>query len=535
METIFVSQDLWDVVEEEYEERPSPKNASWSDDKEKAYKENVKKNATALRFIQQGVSKAIYPRIFGVKKAKDAWEILKTEFQGSSKVISIKLQSLWSQFENLAMKEGEQVKDFFSRVTEIGNQIKSCGDEVPEKKVVEKILRSLPQKFEHVVAVIEETKDLTKLSQYELMGSLEAHEQRVNRYNNQPLENVFQAKMNIRSSNPQQGRWDSFRGQPSNRGHGRHSGNRGRGRGRGERRQGNQNIFEELNKNYSSHVELGDGNHVKIEGKGVVAVHTSEGEHIVTVLQTPNNLFPLNMKSFQPAAFSSKSPDDSYLWHLRYGHLNIKGLQLLKQKNMVVGLPEIKIDNEVCEGCIYGKMHHLPFPKTAWRSQAPLELVHADICGPTRTPSLGNKRYFLLFVDDYTRMIWIYFLDQKSEAFVKFLHFKALVENQSGHKLKTLRTDRGGEFIYKPFLNYCEEQGIHRQLTIRHTPQQNGVAERKNRTIVEMARSMLKGKGLPNNFWAEAVSSAVYILNRSPTKAVRDRTPFEAWHGRKPV
>jgi hypothetical protein len=155
-------------------------------------------------------------------------------------VISIKLQSLWSQFENLAMKEGEQVKDFFSRVTGIGNQIKSCGDEIPEKKVVEKILRSLPQKFEHVVAVIEETKDLTKLTQYELMGSLEAHEQRVNRYNNQPLENVFQAKMNIRSSNPQQeGRWDSFRGQSSNRGHGRNSGNRGRG----ERRQGNSNSY----------------------------------------------------------------------------------------------------------------------------------------------------------------------------------------------------------------------------------------------------------------------------------------------------
>ena len=259
------------------------------------------------------------------------------------------------------------------------------------------------------------------------------------------------------------------------------------------------------------------------------------GEHIVTVLQTPNNLFPLDMKSFQPAAFSSKSTDDSYLWHLRYGHLNNKGLQLLKQKNMVVGLPEIKTDNAVCEGCIYGKMHRLLFPKTAWRSQAPLELVHSDICGPTRTPSLGNKRYFLLFVDDYTRMIWIYFLDKKSEAFTKFLHFKALVENQSGCKLKTLRTDRGGEFIYKPFLNYCKEQGINRQLTIRHTPQQNGVAERKNRTIVEMARSMLKGKELPNSFWAEAVSSVVYILNQSPTKAVRDKTPFEAWHGRKPV
>ncbi len=94
--------------------------------------------------------------------------------------------------------------------------------------------------------------------------------------------------------------------------------------------------------------------------------------------------------------------------------------------------------------------------------------------------------------------MWIYFLDQKSEAFTFFLQFKALVERQSGYQMKTLRTDRGGEFIYKPFLQYCKENGIQRQLTVRRTPQQNGVAERKNPTIEEMARSMLKGKGLPN-------------------------------------
>ena len=210
------------------------------------------------------------------------------------------------------------------------------------------------------------------------------------------------------------------------------------------------------------------------------------------------------------------------------------GLKLLKDKNMVLGLPPIAKLNQVCEGCIYGKMHRLPFPKTAWRAQAPLELVHADICGPTRTPSLNDNRYFLLFVDDYTRMMWVYFLKQKSEAFNVFLQFKAFAEKQSGSKMKTLKTDRGGKFIYGPFQKYCKGQGIQRQLTVRHTPQQNGVAKRKNRTIVEMARSMLKWKGLSNNFWAEAVNTAVYILNRSPTKAILNKTPYQAWHGQKP-
>ena len=131
-------------------------------------------------------------------------------------------------------------------------------------------------------------------------------------------------------------------------------------------------------------------------------------------------------------------------------------------------------------------------------------------------------------------MIWVYFLSQKSEAFSIFIQFKALAQKQSGKELKILRTDRGGEFTSNQFSAYCKEKGIRRQLTVRHTPQQNDVAERKNRTIVEMARSMLKGKGLPNQYWAEAVSTAVYILNRSPTKAVRDKTPYKAWHGRKP-
>lgn len=182
-----------------------------------------------------------------------------------------------------------------------------------------------------------------------------------------------------------------------------------------------------------------------------------------------NNIFPLQMQSVHNMALKgvvdqkSEAIVQSFLWHLQYGHLNQKGLQLLKHKNMVAGLPQIKRETRICEGCIYGKMHRFPFPKTAWRASAPLELVHADICGPTRTPSLSNNRYFLLFIDDYTRMIW---LQKKSEAFSCFLQFQALVERQSGRQLKMLRTDRGGEFIYQPFLKYCKENGIKRQLTV---------------------------------------------------------------------
>ena len=181
--------------------------------------------------------------------------------------------------------------------------------------------------------------------------------------------------------------------------------------------------------------------------------------------------------------------DESQLWHLRYDHLNQKGLQLLKQKDMVRGLPQINQIEGVCEGCVYGKMHHLSFPKTSWRAKAPLGLVHADIYGPTRTPSLGNKRYFILFVDDYTRMVWLYFIQQKSDAFSKFLELKALVERQSGLKMKTLRTDRGGEFICQPFMNYCKKEGIQRQLTVSRSPQQTELMKEKTEPLLRWLES----------------------------------------------
>lgn len=151
-----------------------------------------------------------------------------------------------------------------------------------------------------------------------------------------------------------------------------------------------------------------------------------------------------------------------------------------------------------------------------------------------RTLSLNNNRYFLVFVDDYSRMTWVYFVKEKSEALSVFKKFKVSIEKQSGQPIKTLRTDRGGEFLSTEFNKFCEESGIQRQLTASYTPQQNEVAERKNRSLVEMGKCLLKAKNLPKSFWAEAIHTAVYILNRSPTAALEQKTPFEAWHGWKP-
>lgn len=208
---------------------------------------------------------------------------------------------------------------------------------------------------------------------------------------------------------------------------------------------------------------------------------------------------------------------------------------MLASKKMVKGLPHIDHPDEVCESCVLSKHHRSSFAKEVnWKAKRPLELVHTDVCGPITPMSTGQNRYFLTFIDDFSRKTWIYFLKRKSEVFNCFKDFKAIVEKQSGYMIRTVRSDQGGEYTANDFEAYCTQQGIRHQTTPAYTPQLNGVAERKNRTILDMARSLLKAKKLPKQYWAEAVSCAVYLLNRCPTRSLQSVTPEEAWSGHKP-
>ena len=152
-----------------------------------------------------------------------------------------------------------------------------------------------------------------------------------------------------------------------------------------------------------------------------------------------------------------------------------------------------------------------------------------------QTESIGGKRYFVTFIDDYSRCCSIYFLKYKSEVLEKFKEFAAITTNQSGQRIRTLRTDNGGEYVSEEFTTYLKLKGIHHQLTLPHSPQQNGVAETMNRTLIESARSMIAHAKLPNKYWAEAVATAAYIRNRTPTTAIKENViPYKKWYERKP-
>jgi transposase InsO family protein len=231
------------------------------------------------------------------------------------------------------------------------------------------------------------------------------------------------------------------------------------------------------------------------------------------------------------AAVAGSEDDDALLWHMWLGHMSERGMRELHKRNLLTGIKSCKLD--FCKYCIMGKQCRVRFKTVTHKTKGILDYVHSDIWGPVRTPSKGGAQYFMSFIDDYSRKAWVYFLKNKSEAFAKFKIWKAEVENQTGRKIKCLRTDNGTEYRDGDFLKFCEKHGIKRHFTVRKTPQQNEVVERLNRTITETARCLRLNVELPKIFWAETVDMACYIINRSPRVALDGKVTEEVWIGQE--
>jgi len=163
-----------------------------------------------------------------------------------------------------------------------------------------------------------------------------------------------------------------------------------------------------------------------------------------------------------------------------------------------------------------------------------MDIIHSDVCGPMAATSLSEYVYYVIFIDDYSRKCWIYFLKAKDEVLSKFKEFKAMIENHSEKSIKTLRSDNGGEFTSSEFNEICKKARIKRELTSPYNPQQNGVAERKNKTIMEAVKAMLHDQDLSMYLWAEAAQTTVFLQNMMPHRAVGNKTHEELFTGKKP-
>ncbi|KAK4385200.1 Retrovirus-related Pol polyprotein from transposon TNT 1-94 [Sesamum angolense] len=195
--------------------------------------------------------------------------------------------------------------------------------------------------------------------------------------------------------------------------------------------------------------------------------------------------------------------DNTKLWHMRLGHLSELGMTELYKRNLLHGVKSCKLD--FCKFCVLGKQTKVSFTIGKHKTEGILDYVHSDVWGPTREQSLGGSLYYTTFINDFSRKVWVYVLKQKSEVFAKFKLWKAEVENQTGRKIKYLRSDNGTEYTDSQFQKFCEEHGIHRHFSVR----------------------------LPKRFWVEAVSMACYLINRSPRASLGGNVAEEAWTGVK--
>ncbi|GJX80759.1 putative ribonuclease H-like domain-containing protein [Tanacetum coccineum] len=294
---------------------------------------------------------------------------------------------------------------------------------------------------------------------------------------------------------------------------------------------------------YLSYFKEFDGGYVAFGGGAYGGRITSKG-----TLKTDNldfeddNMYSFDMKNIVPkesltCLVAKATLDESMLWHRRLGHINFKNINKLVKDNLVRGLPTKRFENDqTCVACLKGKQHRASCKfKVLNLITKPLFMLHIDLFGPTFVSSLMHKKYCLVVTDDYSRFTWVFFLTTKDETSEILKNFIKEIENLVDKKVKIIRSDNGTEFKNKVMDDFCREKGIKREYSVARTPQQNGVAERRNRTLIEAARTMLADSKLPTTFWAEAVSTACYVQNRVLVVKPHNKTPYELFRGFKPA
>ncbi|GAU10148.1 hypothetical protein TSUD_420080, partial [Trifolium subterraneum] len=396
MVALLGAHDVWEIVDKGLV--ISENEGTLSQTQKDSLRDSRKRDKKALCLIYQGLDDDTFEKVSGAKTAKEAWEKLQTSYKGADQVKKVCLQTLRKESEALHMKEGELISDYFSRVLTVTNNLKRNGEKYDDVRIMEKVLRSLDPKFEHIVTVIEETKDLEAMTIEQLLGSLQAYEERKKK-----KEDIKEQLLKTRIDSPREehGRSNQIRGD-----------DRGRRRGRG----------------------FGDESKVAVKGKGNVLIRLKNGDHqfisnvyyvpnmksnilslgqllekgydiqlknnnlsirdhsnkfIAKVPMSRNRMFVLNIQNDVAQCPKMCHKEESWLWHLRFGHINFGGLELLSKKEMVRGLPYINHPNQVCERCLLGKQFKMSFPKeSSSRAQKPLELIHTDVWGPIKPRSL---------------------------------------------------------------------------------------------------------------------------------------------------
>ncbi|GAU37412.1 hypothetical protein TSUD_361170 [Trifolium subterraneum] len=498
MKVIFIVQEADEQVNTILD--PLPANAT--EQQRTTFREAQKKDSKALFLIHQCVDSKVFEKIADATTSKDAWDILQKSYGGDAKVKKVKLQALKRQFELLEMKNDEAVAEYFTRMETLTNQMKNCGSTLSEEEMVEKVLRTLTHKFDHIVVTIEQTRDLSEIKMEDLQSTLEAHELKHGERNH-GKEDEQALFVKFKKYQDEKKKWQNKKGS----------------------KKGKESVEE---KPESSKKE--GGQKTKKDKSTIQCYNCNKYGHYASECKAPKKKKRQNTEEeANVAQDGSTSEDDvsflvtftdetaeSMVWYFYTGCSNhmTGNKSILTDFNKCLNT-RIKLANGnfiAAEG-----MGNVVIQRSNGKKAVIEKVLYVPgmKCNLMSVGQLLEKGFKAVFEATSTE-------DKDTDLWHRrygHLNFKSLSMLNSKNMVLGLPS------VIAP-VDTCT--------TSPYTPQHNGLAERRNRSILDMARSMVKQKGLPHRFWGEAVSTAVYILNRSPTKKLIDKVPVEVWSKCKP-
>ncbi|KAI0498995.1 hypothetical protein KFK09_019895 [Dendrobium nobile] len=253
------------------------------------------------------------------------------------------------------------------------------------------------------------------------------------------------------------------------------------------------------------------------------------------LLSGPNHkgLYPVHSASKIESRTTSLATrvNKELLWHQRLGHPHERIIAAVSAQDKSLHIPN---NMHFCSDCTTSKGHRLPFSNKPHRASMPIAIIHTDVWGPAPVHSNQGFMYYVVFIDDFSRFSWVFFMHHKSEVFNIFRNFKTFIEKQTQHQIKCLRSDGGTEYLNHNFKNFLNQQGISHQTSCPYTPEQNGLAERKHRHLIETARTLINKASIPHAFWPDAILMASFLINRLPTITTNWKSPLSIMFNKKP-
>ncbi|CAG9137695.1 unnamed protein product [Plutella xylostella] len=502
------------------------------------------KDAKAQTFLVTRMTEEVMLHIITCSSSADMWKKLASVYEQKTETSVHIVQQRFFQYK---YEEGIEMAVFLSKVQEMKNQLKQMNEDISDKLVITKVLMSLPEDFSHFISAWESAPD-DKQTYDNLVARLLVEEERIKEKRSESNQSsAFMAKRFDKKS------WlvDS---------------------GASEHMCCDRELFSSYSTLSQKSVIVGNGTAISAMGRGQVAAQVFNGsewidttiDNVLFVPELKTNLFSVNraadrgyvmltddsgckfykqkqvcaianrvgnmyymdLRYKNSAANVTQVKSELYEWHERLVHQNMQYVKTVLAKNNIQ-VQDSDVDQ--CQGCLEGKIHKLPFSTSETKTSRTCELIHADTCGPMEETSVGGSRYFVILKDDYSNYRSVYFVKGKDEVKKCIEDFINQSQNITGNKVKTFRSDNGLEFVNKEVKQLFQLHGIVHQTTVPYTPEQNGKAERENRTLVEAARTMLYSKDMPKKLWAEAINTAAYVLNRTGKSNEPGKTPFETW------